>query len=150
LGQAVKIVALPKVVRMSVSYFITALDPQVWRYLDEVSLKATSDLSIDPETYKQELLSRWSDAEVWTFKGSLMLLEWTLYHTGMDGNLHPDKQTVAFRAGKGLVEYVLWHRAVISPTYTLYLWAENSWGKALDLHIDTTAEEVVNFLEFNM
>src|SRR5262245_4057652 len=117
---------------MSVTYFITAVDPRAWEDPEDHSEKPTSDLFIDSSEYREQVLKRWPDAELYSPPDSLMLLTWNLYVTGMLGHLHNDHQTVALKPGRGLVELILWHRAFVPAERILFLFADSSF-EHLDL-----------------
>ena len=134
---------------MSTSYFISPINPLAWKDVTYRSELPVSDLYIDHVQYRQQLLRRWPNAEVVESTSPLMLLSWDLFRAGMEGHLHSDHQNVSFKAGKGLVDFVLWHRAFISANYTLFLSRDSSWD-SLELSAATAEQEIVDFLGFHL
>lgn len=134
---------------MSTSFFISAIDPSVWDSVQDDNGNPISDLKIDAELYESELLKKWCFAKIIRNTSEHYVLWWTLdleNSPGPEGGLQADFQTVSFKYHKVFVEFVLWHRELISPSYPLYLFNDSSFPFHLVLTPETTTQEVEQYL----
>lgn len=120
-------------------YFISPYDPSI----NDATYK--SDLHIEPDEYKERLLSDWPGTTFLPPAIPEILLTWTLPSkeegfAGMYGELNNDHQTVAFGFD---VDFILWHRRLISAAYRLFLYNESSW-KGVELKIEMTTNDIFN------
>lgn len=109
-------------------------------------VRTTSDLRIDPASYKALLMERWPGISVYS-PPQYVLLEWVFPVTeegaGLIGGLEYDQQTVFLDAPRD--EFFLWHRSVVPGKYRLFLFHEGSWD-TLELKVDTSLEETQRFI----
>ena len=134
---------------MSTSYFIGPIDPNAWSE-DEVDKRPVSDLEIDPDFYYTEFQKRWPFAQIFRATASEnYVLSWTLdreNELGSEGGLQSDLKHVSFQFGNDSIEFILWHRALISSEYVLYLFNSSSFPKYLILTSKITAQDIQSYL----
>jgi hypothetical protein len=125
------------------AFFITPYLPSEWE-------SASSELMIDPETYREKLLERFPETEFLEPDES-MLLEWSLYEINSEGvrmplgmgALHADHQVLSMNTP--VEEFFQWHREIIDAEHRLYL-SEGGSGTSVELEKGVTLEEIETFL----
>jgi hypothetical protein len=128
------------------TFFVAPYRPEERESITAAAMRPSSDLRLDPGDYERLLLERWPGLDVYR-PPEYVLLEWIFPNTnewaGPIGGLEPDQQTVFLDAP--FEEFFLWHRSVIQGKYRLFLFHEGSWD-TLELKVDTTLEEIQNFI----
>lgn len=125
------------------AFYIAPYKPTDWE-------SATSDLVIDPTSYKEKMLERWPESEFFSTSPELPL-QWMIssFSEGDEmpphgiGSLHADMQIVSFDTPYS--EFFLWHRSVIQSQHDLYLFNDSSL-ESLKLEPDTTFDEIEEFI----
>ena len=134
---------------MSTSFFIGPIDPTSWYTEESSDQKPTSDLMIDPNLYRVELMKRWPFADIGE-GGEHYALFWKLdteAGLGPEGGLQSDLQHVSFRySDLTFVDFVLWHRRFVPSQYVLYLFNSSSAPRHLVLHSEVTVGDVELYL----
>ena len=120
-------------------------DPADWE-----DLRHRSDLSIDPEEYRQLLIERWPSTTFFQ-RSDISPLEWEIRVEEPDqsgaygtiGMLHGDLQVVSVETP--FEEFFLWHREIISNEHRLFLFNDSSY-ESLELTEQTTLREIQEFV----
>jgi hypothetical protein len=122
-------------------YFVAPFAPEDWE-------NARSDLKIDPGWYRSLLSNRWLQISFPEPIGPI-LLSWVIKFGGgadVHGELYTDGQVVSLELP--VVEFFLWHRAVIDAKHTLFLFSQSA-DSSLELKVDTDISEIQEFVAQN-
>lgn|SRR5690554_4269397 len=122
------------------AFFIAPYEPLTWA-------STSSDLKIDPDWYKHQLLQSWPNIEFFQSATQYYVLSWrfppTVKGAGVLAGLQENLQVVSMSAP--FEAYILWHRSVISEKYALYLFNDSSTD-SLELTSRLTVQDVKQFV----
>ena len=108
-----------------------------------------SDLKIDPEDYKQKLITRWKGITFYESPATDEPLLWSLPAdkpgaAGALASLLDNMQSICSGYDPHLAEFAIWHRSVIPGKYQLYMRVIRT-EEALELTAETTIEDIYSF-----
>jgi hypothetical protein len=122
------------------AFFIAPYEPLTWA-------STSSDLEIDPDWYKRQLLKNWPNIEFFQPTTKYYVLSWrfpsTAEGSGSLAGLQENLQVISMSAP--FEEYIVWHRSIIPDDYTLYLFNESS-SNSLELTSKLTIEDIEQFV----
>jgi hypothetical protein len=110
--------------------------------------QGSSDLRIDPATYKEQMLENWPEAQFAdTFSKALQWILYTVSERGTlvphgIGSLHADLQTVI--VDTPYERFFLWHRQFVSCHHRLFLYNTGT-SEWIELTPDIALEDIEAF-----
>lgn len=131
------------------TYFVAPFqpvrDPATWEELMHLS-----NLTIDVDSYKGQLVAQWPQTKIHPNVGGEILL-WTLFEAEANsiacrgiGTIQSNRQIVTFDSP--YVDFFLWHRTMIPQEHRLWLFKDTSWNN-LEMRSDTLWEEIAQFFK---
>ncbi len=125
---------------MSIRFIITPYDPKFWE-------TTNSDLQINTDEFRINLLANWKEATIKTTPKDGLL--WSIpekERVGFYGAVQSNKQIVTFGPGNWTLykDFVLWYRRQIPEKYELYLFTSSSM-ESLVISSNTTKDDIEQF-----
>ena len=123
--------------------YITTHDPCV-------EPETPSDLKIDAETYKDQILQDWPGTTI-DAANPYRSFAWSLPRVALPRQsgsyclLHLDNQTVSVDLVAHFDTFIVWHRKIIQLEYVLFLSYEDPSYGSISLTMETTVEDMRRF-----